>query len=81
MDEALENDDGRKDFEERKYCNYMTTSYENCTDVLRDCFPQEEINFWIDNDLSNYMDGIEEFYGNWDSQKCPPFRLFSFEID
>jgi len=74
MDEALENDDGRKDFEERKYCNYMTTSYENCTDVLRDCFPQEEINFWIDNDLSNYMDGIEEFYGNWDSQKCPPFR-------
>ena len=72
---ALETPDGRPDFQERKYCNYMTAAYENCTNIIRDCFPQEEINFWIDNDLSNYMDGIEEIYSNWDNQKCPPFRL------
>ena len=75
MDVALETPDGRPDFQERKYCNYMTAAYENCTNIIRDCFPQEEINFWIDNDLSNYMDGIEEIYSNWDNQKCPPFRL------
>jgi len=75
MEEAfVKGDDGRPDFAERKYCNYMTTTYENCTNIIHDCFPQEEINFWIDNDLSNYMDGIEEIYTNWDSQKCPPFR-------
>ena len=74
MEEAFEYDDGRPDFAERKYCNYMTTTYENCTNIIHDCFPQEEINFWIDNDLSNYMDGIEEIYTNWNSQKCPPFR-------
>ena len=75
MDVALETPDGRPDFQERKYCNYMTAAYENCTNIILDCFPQEEINFWIDNDLSNYMDGIEEIYSNWDNQKCPPFRL------
>jgi len=74
MDVALETPDGRPDFQERKYCNYMTAAYENCTNILHGCFPQEEINFWIDNDLSNYMDGIEEIYSNWDNQKCPPFR-------
>ena len=44
MDVALETPDGRPDFQERKYCNYMTAAYENCTNIIRDCFPQEEIN-------------------------------------
>ena len=67
MDGAIDTPDGRPDFQERKYCNYMTATYENCTNIISDCFPQEEINFWIDNNLSNYMDVIKEIYSNWDS--------------
>ena len=67
MDGAIDTPDGRPDFQEQKYCNYMTATYENCTNITGDCFPQEEINFWIDNNLSNYMDVIEEIYFNWDS--------------
>ena len=69
--------DNRPDFKERKYCNYYTAAYENCTNIIRDCFPQEEINFWIDNDLSTYMDRMEElyYYRKFNFQKCPAFRL------
>merc|ERR1711915_221216 len=66
--------DDREDFAERKNCNYVTAVYDNCTYALRDCFPQEEINFWIDSDLSVYHKQKPEFYENWDSEKCPPFR-------
>jgi len=66
--------DERPDFEERKICNSFTAAYENCTNIIQDCFPQEEIVFWIDNDLSMAVHGMKEFFRNFDFQKCPPFR-------
>jgi len=74
-DEALEEDDGKPDFQERKFCNWMTDSYETCTSfIVGNCFSEEEVNFWVDNDLMNQLEGLEDLYKNWDSQKCPPFR-------
>ena len=72
----MEYKDGKPDFYERKFCNWMTFYYENCTTILRgSCFPEEEVNFLIDVDLDTQLSSME-FYGyiNWDSQKCPPFR-------
>jgi len=73
--EVYYDNDGRPDYEERKFCNLMTSITDNCTQsIVGSCFQDEEVNFWIDNDLSNYLDGLEELYTNWDTQKCPPFR-------
>ena len=71
-----EYEDGKPDFYERKFCNWMTDNYENCTAILiGNCFPEKEVNFLIDIDLDVELSEMD-FYGytNWDSQKCPPFR-------
>jgi len=70
--------DGRADFEERKFCNWMTTAYEDCTkSIIGDCFDIEEVHFWVDADLKEYFDQVNKTnwqFPNWDSQKCPPFK-------
>ena len=75
-DIATEYEDGKPDFWERKFCNWMTAKYENCTAILRgNCFPDEEVNFWIDIDLDIQLTDMElNDFTNWDSQMCPPFR-------
>jgi len=71
--------DERPDFLERKICNQITDTYENCTNILRDCFPQEKITFWIDNDLSTFQSNLmqEPDFRNFDFEKCPPLRHMS----
>jgi len=70
--------DGRADFEERKFCNWMTTAYEDCTkSIIGDCFDIEEVHFWVDADLKEYFAQVNKTdwqFPNWDSQKCPPFK-------
>ena len=65
--------DDRKDFFERKACNYFIASLK-CADVFTvDCFTQEEVDFLRENDISSYSD-FEELLNNWDSEKCPPTK-------
>jgi len=65
--------DGRRDFFERKFCNYFIKSLK-CADVFTvDCFTQEEVDFLRENDIASYS-GFDELLNNWDSEKCPPTK-------
>jgi len=67
--------DDRKDFFERKACNYFIASLK-CADVLTlDCFTQEEVEFLRETDIASYS-GFDELLDNWDSEKCPPTKQY-----
>jgi len=67
--------DGRRDFFERKACNYFIASLK-CADVFTvDCFTPEELEFLRENDISSYSH-FDEMLNNWDSEKCPPTKQY-----
>merc|ERR1712179_509650 len=80
-------DDGTKaDFYARKSCNYITETIEDCSDILKHCMDEEQLNSYKDEQYKNALENIEANIETWDSSKCPAVqrhkdRLIAAEAD
>ena len=64
--------DGRRDWAERKMCNYLTVMDEGCGKVLdNQCYKENEIIMWNDLAMEVNIELFESSLGKWDSAKCP----------
>merc|ERR1712179_545549 len=65
-------DDGTKaDFYARKSCNYITETIEDCSDILKHCMDEEQLNSYKDEQYKNALENVEANIETWDSSKCP----------
>jgi len=65
-------DDGTKaDFYARKSCNYITEAIEDCSDLLKHCMDQEQLDSFKDEQYKGALANIEANIETWDSTKCP----------
>merc|ERR1719264_626330 len=64
-------DDGRGDWEARKSCNYVDDAFQECGDVLADCFGEDETVAMQDHRVGAILKQLERSVGGWDSSKCP----------
>jgi len=69
----LNGDDGRKDWDPRKTCNYMNTAIDGCINLLLngDCFTLEEVNAMKDSSIIDVLRDMKTSVKGWDSAKCP----------
>ena len=62
--------DSRRDWGERKMCNWLTYMQEDCGKVLdNQCYNEKEIIMWNDLAMEVNIDLIESLFGKWDSAK------------
>merc|ERR1712212_1125261 len=65
-------DDGTKaDFYARKSCNYITEAIEDCSDLLKHCMDEEQLDSFKDEQYKGALANIEANIETWDSTKCP----------
>jgi len=70
-------EDGRKDWLERKFCNFLTGVDENCgEDMVGQCYDEKHVQVWEDMNLEVILDQAESLFTGWDSMKCPLMRDF-----
>jgi len=68
-------DDGSKaDFYARKSCNYITETIEDCSDILKDCMDEEQLDSYKDEQYKNALGNIQANIESWDSDKCPAVK-------
>lgn len=65
-------DDGTKtDFYARKSCNYLTEAIEDCSNILKDCMDEEQLDSYKDKQYKGALANVEANIESWDSTKCP----------
>jgi len=71
-----EEGDGREHYRARKTCNYLTSSIEECGDLLmeNECHTEEEVTNMKDTQLAKALERIGKALLDFDGRKCPPVR-------
>merc|ERR1712059_80837 len=66
-------DDGNKDFNARKACNYITDGVQGCGEKLLegDCNSAEDVNERNEKMTEKVLVAIHKTISSWDSSKCP----------
>lgn len=66
-------EDGRPDWIERKICNWITDTFQDCHDVIDDtlCMTHKDLNMMVDRGLHSILGSLVATSKNWDSAKCP----------
>jgi len=65
--------DGRIDFVERKTCNWITDTFQNCHDAMVEtrCKTHYELNSMVDVGLHGILTNLAATQPAWDSSLCP----------
>jgi len=65
--------DGRIDFVERKTCNWITDTFQNCHDTMVEtrCKTHYELNSMVDVGLHGILTNLAATQPAWDSALCP----------
>jgi len=65
--------DGRPDYVERKTCNWITETFQNCHDamVATRCKTHSDLNALVDAGLHSIITNLEATQPAWDSSLCP----------
>jgi len=72
--------DGRKDWMERKLCNFVTGFVQDCSGMLSDkCSGTKNVTYLMDYQFLGYIANDGSFHpkyklGGWDYEKCPPVK-------
>jgi len=71
--ELLAGEDGRPDFLERKTCNWITDTFQNCHDkmVATRCKTHSDLNAMVDVGLHSILTNLAASQPAWDSSLCP----------
>merc|ERR1711892_1111844 len=65
-------DDGRPDWLARKACNYMTSTIEDCTNIMvGECFSEEQVTVMKDKQVKIVLTQTKSSIEEWDTDKCP----------
>jgi len=63
--------DGRRNWLERKFCNFLIGVSDNCDIKLGQCYSKKESQDWEDMNLEVILDQAESLFIGWDSKRCP----------
>merc|ERR1719481_1055122 len=66
--------DGRGDWLEPKFCNFLTGVEQNCGKMLDPCYDEKESQIWHDLNMEVILDQAMSLFIGWDSLKCPVMR-------
>ena len=67
-------DDGRPNWEARKSCNFVTAAIEDCSNLFKACYSEDDVNALKDQQFANVVNQLESIMEGWDSDKCPPIK-------
>jgi len=75
IDTFKKGSDGRKDWQARISCNYMTEAIENCgNQLIGSCNTKEQVTNMKDTQIKGILEKLETTIQMWDSYKCPVVR-------